>query len=199
MSRRSRALPRQQHRRNVPGGCAPTHSWIRPVLRASTSTRTVSETGSGSKSHSPPPRRCCRSTACRQGSAGPSCRRRNICQHNTHLISRLEPAPLWSVASCWPISSHPSDLLILTLPCAGRCGVMLTCPFGVDLRCERVVSAHRSSAVRVAASTLDSRALMKCQTRILRHGHWRNLPATSWGGPPILIPRPTARTSRSPA
>jgi hypothetical protein len=73
------------------------------------------------------------------------------------LTPRLAPAPLWSVASCRPISSRPIDLLILTLLCADRCCVMLPCPTGVDLRCECVVSALRSSAVCDAASTTGRR------------------------------------------
>ena len=74
------------------------------------------------------------------------------------MTPRLKPAPLWSVASCRSISSHPRDQATLTRLCADRCCVMIPNPPGVDLRCERVCYRLRSSVVRGAASTSDSRA-----------------------------------------
>ena len=84
------------------------------------------------------------------------CRDGGIRTHDP-LTPRLEPAPLWSVASCRPISSHPRDLPILTLWYAGCCCIMMPRPPGVDLRRERVCYRGQSSTTPVVQSTLDSR------------------------------------------
>jgi hypothetical protein len=79
------------------------------------------------------------------------------------LTPSIGPVPLWSVGSCRPVFSHPSDLPRLTRLHAGQCCVTLPRPPGVDPHCERVVSALRSSAVRDAASTPAQPGRPRCR------------------------------------